>query len=110
MRGPRRKAWLLLIPLIVASLWFGWNAAGYAIGVRVYFVPTASMSPALAPGDRILAETRPGSPPKRGEIWVFQMPKGGVGVKRVVGLPGESIEVTGGRLVVDGRAVAEPFL
>lgn len=110
MQDWRRKPWLLLIPLLAAALWFGWGAATYAIGVRVYFIPTNSMAPVLAPGDRIIAEARQGGRPGRGEIWVFRMPTGGIGVKRVIGLPGESIEVAAGRLIVDGRPLAEPFI
>src|SRR4051794_16019464 len=105
-----RKAWLLLVPFLAAGSWFSWNAATYATSLRVYFVPTKSMSPALAPGDRILADTRRSTPPKRGEIWVFNMPRGGIGVKRVVGLPGETLEVAGGRVLIDGQPLAEPYL
>jgi signal peptidase I len=110
MRRCRRKVWLLLSLFLAAGLWFAWNAVTYATAVRVYFVPTKSMSPTLAPADRIIADTRPRIPPKRGEIWVFNMPSGSIGVKRVVGLPGESVEVAGGRVLVDGQPLTEPYL
>jgi signal peptidase I len=38
------------------------------------------------------------------------MPQGRIGVKRVVGLPGESIEVAGGRVLVDGEPMDEPYI
>src|SRR3954453_17827811 len=111
MRQRRRTVWLLLIPLLVAALWSGWNAAISATAIRVYFVPTKSMSPTLAPGDRICVDSRPSTPPRRGEIWVLNLPKkGGIGVKRVIGLPGEVIEVAASRVLVDGQPLTEPYL
>ena len=45
-------------------------------------------------------------PPKRGDIVVFANPKGGSAwVKRIVGLPGETIQMKGGRLFINGEMV-----
>ena len=50
--------------------------------------------------------------PKRGEIIVFQFPRDPSKdfVKRVVGLPGEVIEMKDGRVIVDGVVLEEPYL
>ncbi len=50
--------------------------------------------------------------PKRGEIVVFQFPRDPSKdfVKRVVGLPGEAIEMKDGRVIVDGNVLEEPYL
>jgi signal peptidase I len=104
----RRALWLL-VPLLGVSLWYGSSSVAYVANIRLYTIPTASMAPTLAPGDRISVDQRGGTP-ERGEIWVFSMPNGSTLVKRVIGLPGETIEVTGGRVVVDGKALAEPYL
>lgn len=54
--------------------------------------------------------------PKRGEIIVFEFPDKIAAnprkdfVKRVVGLPGESIEIKNGRVIVDGVTLDEPYL
>ena len=50
--------------------------------------------------------------PNRGEIIVFQFPRDPTKdfVKRVVGLPGELIEVRDGRVLVDGNVLEEPYL
>ena len=50
--------------------------------------------------------------PKRGEIIVFQFPRDPSKdfVKRVVGLPGEVIEMKDGRAYVDGVVLDEPYL
>ena len=45
-----------------------------------------------------------GSAPERGDIVVFAHPRSGVPfVKRIVGLPGESIRLQGGVLYIDGK-------
>src|SRR4051812_8906376 len=62
------------------------------------------------PGDRICVDSRPGNTPKRGEIWVAATPIGWLAAKRVIGLPGETIEVAGGKVLIDGRPIAEPYL
>ena len=51
-------------------------------------------------------------PPTRGEIIVFHFPQDPTKdfVKRVVGLPGETVEVRSGTVHVDGEALTEPYL
>ena len=51
-------------------------------------------------------------PPTRGEIIVFRYPQDTSKdfVKRVVGLPGETVEVRSGTVYVDGEALREPYL
>lgn len=105
----RKRLWLLLTPVLAAGVWFGLEVVSYAAYLRVYSIPTASMSPTLTPGDRIAVETRPGLIPKRGELWVFTMPGAGTAVKRVIGLPGETVQVSGGRVLIDDRPLVEPY-
>ncbi len=51
-------------------------------------------------------------PPTRGEIIVFRYPidPSKDFVKRVVGLPGETVEVRSGTVYIDGDALSEPYL
>ena len=110
MRLRWRKAWTIAIPFVGLGLWLAWGGAIYATSLRVYLIPTSSMAPTLAMGDRIVVDSRSGKTPARGELWVFTLPNGSVAVKRVVGLPGETMEVAAGRLLVDGKPLAEPYL
>jgi signal peptidase I len=87
-------------------------------------VPSASMNPTLLEGDRIVVNRLAyglkvpfterwlvdWAQPQRGDVIVFDSPTGGgLFVKRVVGLPGDQIEVTGGRLFINGnQASYEP--
>ena len=81
-------------------------------GARIFEVEGRSMEPALAAGDRILVDPR--TEPQRLDVIVFYYPEGFAGpqepaVKRVIGLPGETVEVKDGAVYVDGVRLAEPL-
>ncbi|MBI4305447.1 MAG: signal peptidase I [Chloroflexi bacterium] len=72
-----------------------------------------SMVPNLRPGDRAVFSRRAlrRAGPKRGEIVLVRAPGGGrLDVKRVIGLPGEAIEVRTSGVLVNGRVLVEPYL
>jgi signal peptidase I len=87
--------------------------------VEAYKIPTESMSPNLlgedprrGPGDRVLVEkwsTFFGGP-SRFEIWVFRPPleRNINYVKRVAGLPGETVTIDDGDLYVNGAIARKP--
>ena len=76
-------------------------------------VESVSMAPALAPGQRLLAR-RPhaGRPLRRGDIVVVDSAElGRPIIKRVVGLPGEHININAdGRVRVAGHDLVEPHV
>ena len=95
---------------------------------KPYRIPSASMEPSLhcarpGPGclsrfsDRVIANRLAYRfrNPRRGEIVVFNTPaaavracgRGGVYVKRIVGLPGERVSMTAGFVAIDGRRLDE---
>jgi signal peptidase I len=78
--------------------------------VRRYAIAEQSMAPALHPGDWVLA-IRSGDPPLRGDIVVFDHPDspGFELVKRVIGLPGETVTIANGQVHIDGAVLAEPW-
>jgi signal peptidase I len=51
-------------------------------------------------------------PPKRGEVIVFHFPRDPSRdfVKRVIGVPGDRVEIRNGRVYVNGRSLDEPYL
>ena len=69
-------------------------------------VPTGSMEDTIMPKDRIVALrlTYYVSHPQRGDIVVFRFPDAEslLYVKRVIGLPGETVEIKDGRVYIDG--------
>ena len=106
------RRWLLLvIPVLVFGGWSAVNAVSYATSLRLFAIPTASMAPTLAPGDRICVELASRARPKRGEIWVFTSPTGSTFVKRVIGVPGDTVTIdTNGTVNVNGKPLNEPYV
>jgi signal peptidase I len=99
--------------------------------INPYRIPTASMEPALhcakpergctaMRSDRVLANRfiLHLRKPKRGDILVFNTPAkalqacgtGGTFVKRLIGLPGETVSERDGRIFINGKRLAEPYV
>ena len=75
---------------------------------RSYYAPSASMLPTLPVGDRFVVQEGwfAGNPARRGEVVVFTLvPDGPAFVKRVIGLPGDTVQMLAGQLVLNGTAV-----
>ena len=81
-------------------------------------IPSASMEPTLLVGDFLLVnkEVSTGRFPalasiQRGDLIVFHYPVDPAKhlVKRIVGLPGDRIRLRDGRVLIDGRALSEPY-
>jgi len=49
-------------------------------------------------------------PPKRGEVIVFHAPAGIDYIKRVIGLPGETIKIENNTVYINGEPLDEPYL
>ncbi len=121
-----RKGWgsfvWFLIKLLLAVLIFR------TLAFAPFSIPSESMLPGLMNGDYLLAAKWPygisrnslpfdvplpngrllATPPARGDIVIFKHPiDGREYIKRVVGLPGDSVAVIGGRVVVNGAAVPQ---
>lgn len=89
------------------------------VAVRAYVVeplrvPSASMAPALWPGDFIFADKRYarglGAQVKRGDVAIFTYPNDRtlLYVKRVVALPGDRVQMRGTELLVNGQPSPVP--
>jgi signal peptidase I len=93
--------------------------------VEAYSIPAGSMEPTILIGDHLFVDKFAyalRSPlsgaalvhrrdPVRGELIVFLYPddRSRSFLKRVVGLPGETVEVRGPDVLVDGRRLEEPY-
>lgn len=77
-------------------------------------VPTPSMVPTIVPGDRVMVErvVMHFTGLNRGDIVVFTppVPSSDDYLKRVIGLPGDTVEVRAGKVYVNGAALNEPYL
>jgi signal peptidase I len=122
---PRRRR--LAIVGAVVSLLFVVALFGL---LKAYRIPSSAMEPTLgcagagpgctaAESDRVVAVRYVfRKEPERGDIVTFETPEraradcgaGGVFVKRVVGLPGETWELRNGVVYIDGRRLDEPYV
>lgn len=80
--------------------------------VHIYSIPSASMSPTLEVGDRIVVTRYFGGDPERGHVIVFQSPRdeGELLVKRVIGVPGDLVDARLGRVRIGEHTVPEPYV
>jgi signal peptidase I len=123
-RAQRWSAQLVQIAAIVAIVFLAKGALA-----EPFYVPSASMEPTLLIGDALLASKFPygystaslpihidvpetgrvfGATPKRGDVVVFRWPgdRSQVWVKRVIGLPGDRVQVRQGQVWINGRPAA----
>ena len=77
--------------------------------IRSFTIPAASMEPTLLVGEYLFANmwAFQDQEPARGDVVVFRLPRdpSTIYVKRVIGLPGEKVQMKNGVLHIDGQAV-----
>jgi signal peptidase I len=125
---------LLLLAALALSLFVRANLA------QAFYIPSGSMEPQLEVGDRVLVSRTSYRlhDVHRGDIVVFPSPTPTLGadddpflervakdlleavalrkpgehelIKRVVGLPGDTVSAADGHVVIDGRQLVEPYL
>lgn len=88
--------------------------------VQAFRIPSESMEPTLQDGDRVLVNklSYRGGVPNRGDVVVFHRPPSfpaQIGepedlIKRVIGLPGDTLLTVNGQLYVNNRELIEPYL
>lgn len=107
LHGTRRALWVLLGFLLLCL------ALEHFVvhGVRI---SGTSMVDTLRNGDLVLVtrfDYRLGASPQRGDIVECTFPgRIGTYVKRVIGLPGERVEILDGQTYIDGTALSEPYV
>jgi len=110
-----------LLWVLIAVLLF------HSFVAKPFYIPSESMMPSLLKGDRLVVSKYPfgwswvspsfhifphwdgrllGRMPERGDIVIVTPPgQSDDYIKRVIGLPGDTIQVVDGRLVINGKAV-----
>jgi signal peptidase I len=117
--------------ILLQPWWLDWTAGLFPVIIAVFFlrsflfepfkIPSGSMIPTLLVGDLILVnkfhyglrlpvvnvKVTEGSAPARGDVMVFRYPpKPSVDyIKRVVGLPGDTVAYLNKRLTINGKPV-----
>ena len=112
-RGPHLRGAVAIAVVVATSLLVSTGVRAYA--AQTFYVPSGSMLPTLQIGDRLVVD-KLSSTIQRGDIVVFHRAPGDSDpqyadlVKRVIGLPGETIASTGNTVLIDGRPMAQPWL
>jgi signal peptidase I len=85
---------------------------------QAFYIPSESMEPLLQRNDRVVVDklTYDFDDIGRGDVIVFEKPANAPGsdiadlIKRVVGLPGDTIVIDGGSVYINGSLLEEPYL
>ena len=84
--------------------------------IQAFYIPSGSMLPTLEEDDRVLVNKLSYDlhAVHRGDIVVFESPQGEGEIKdlikRVIALPGETIEARDGRVLINGQPIEEGYL
>jgi len=102
---PKKKSvWRELIETILWALVIALLIRYFVI--EGYYIPSGSMEPTLVPGERVLVAKfiYHFTEPQRGDIIVFRYPLDSRKnlIKRIVGLPGETIKIENGLVYING--------
>lgn len=105
VRGFMRWGFEIVVTLVLAVM----------VGIMLFQTVTmqeSSMEPTIAVGDRFFINrvVYKFSSPKRGDLIVFRTnasDDAALHIRRVIGLPGETIQISGGRILIDGEAYKE---
>ena len=110
------------LPLLALTGLLGGSSARFAAGdghplkLIQYYEPSGSMDPTVRVGQTVLVDTNAylgGRFPRTGDLIVFRWRTQGQTfelLKRVIGLPGQTVVIRRGAVFVDGRRLDEPYL
>jgi signal peptidase I len=129
VRRERSKAaiWIIAIAPILVSFFLAFGIRGFVAEAR--YIPSKAMAPTLEVNDRLIINklSYQFQAPQRGDIIVFMPPEeaaivctGGIPrqgqgssdtyIKRIIGLPGEQVEVRQGKVLINNQPLTEPYI
>ncbi len=108
---PTRSIWMAMLEIVLAGL----LVAGISQSlIATLYVGDEGMRPAITPDQQILVSRLSYllAPPQRGDLVAVRIPTNPnrSAARRIVGLPGERIDLRGTQLFVDGQPLNEPYL
>lgn len=102
------------LQIIIFAFLLSWGLRSSIVEAAT--IPTGSMLPTIQLQDRVVVDKifYKASGINRGDIIVFHPlesvdSSGDLWIKRVIGLPGDTVEVKDGKVFVNGQALTEPY-
>lgn len=118
---PARKdipnPWIASSKTVGAGLLMAWGIHTFIAEMR--YIPSDSMQPTLEVGDLLLVEklSYRFQPPQRNDLVIFNAPPELEAqnlhndlIKRVVGLPGDVVQIHAGQTLINSKVIDEPYL
>jgi signal peptidase I len=107
--------WWLYLGIVVASTTIGSldlvPGSGVRLAIRTFSFPSGAMVPTLRVGERGIGDMRAyrDKDPERGDVALFvvQRQGGAEFVSRIIGMPGDRIQIKAGVLHINGQSVTE---
>jgi signal peptidase I len=111
---PYNKWYVYLIVIIVVSAVSQSATLAFRDNVlKAYTIPSRSMQPTLEPGDYVISNQvfYRYNNPKRGDLIIFKYPRNEKieFIKRLVGCPGDTIDVIDNAVYINGKKSEEPY-
>ncbi|NIO21624.1 MAG: signal peptidase I, partial [Candidatus Aenigmarchaeota archaeon] len=108
--------WYVYVAIILIHVFGVMPLVGNVIFPRpfkAYKIPSGAMLPAIQPGDHIIVDLTfyKETNPQRGDIVVFVYPEDPEkdSIKRIIGLPGETLEIREKKVFINGQALIDPW-
>ncbi len=120
IQNKQKKGNLVVLSIIVPTIIAFFTTVSWRVFViEARYIPSGSMLPTLEIHDRVIVNKASYilTKPNRGDIIVFQptpqlrqLNFNDVFIKRLIGLPGETVEVKGGRVYINNKPLGENYI
>ena len=113
----QENPWVELAQTVVTAVILAFGIRTFVAEAR--YIPSSSMEPTLEINDRLIIEklSYHFREPVRGDVVVFNPTEAlkaqdfhDAFIKRIIGLPGETVEVKGGQVYVNGEEITEKYI
>ena len=113
----KENPWVELAQTVVTAVILAFGIRTFVAEAR--YIPSSSMEPTLEINDRLIIEKLSYyfQEPKRGDVVVFNPTEAlkaqdfhDAFIKRIIGLPGETVEVKNGDVYVNGQQLSEKYI
>lgn len=105
----KRRIWNTIEKIFIGVCIFVFTIIWTKLIIMLAYVPSGSMVPTLNVGD-LLIGWRVGNDYKRKDIVVFEGEDNKFFVKRLIGMPGDHIEIIDRAIYINGKRISEPYL